>query len=634
MNVHNILLIDDDRMVFEDFEKSLKGAEDLALEWVSSGPAAIELIKKFPRRYSNVISDHLMPGMNGAETTIELLKINPDLIVATYSADKTREAVKLSQSSGALEFLDKGISDETLVKTLRGYCKKFEENFQVLEADNSASQHAEKIQTIGAIGLSAKLGETALIVEQAAGSDCNVVIYGETGTGKELLAKAIHNLSKRKSRAFIALNVATLSPELFESDLFGHVKGSFTGAVGDKVGKFKLAHGGTIFLDEITELSLPLQARLLRVIESGDFYPVGSNKPESVNVRIVVASNKELETAVKNGTFRSIENIRKAEEIEFQFERELAKLREEGSPHTWQEWFEIAIARMKRDLAASTVMNYQGYIGKWVSPHWKNRELKAIGRDDVYKVVFDTFDKTLSANSQRTLLKQIRRIFEMAVEDAVLDRNPAVGIKVHVPEIEQGVLTNEEVKIFLQMAKDTAHRFYPIWLMALMTGMRSGELYALNWLDIDLEARLISVSKQWTNKVGFGPTKSRRTRVVPISDELLLFLKEYKLKTQSTHVLPRHKEWENGEQALVTREFCQSIGIPEVKFHDLRATFITNLLARGVPLAVVMSMVGHSQIKTTNVYLRKAGVDIKGGTDKLGYGVPNAISAPILQLVR
>ena len=190
---------------------------------------------------------------------------------------------------------------------------------------------------------------------------------------------------------------------------------------------------------------------------------------------------------------RSIENIRKAEEIEFQFERELAKLREEGSPHTWQEWFEIAIARMKRDLAVSTVMNYQGYIGKWVSPHWKNRELKAISRDDVYKVVFDTFDKTLSANSQRTLLKQIRRIFEMAVEDAVLDRNPASGIKVHVPEIEQGVLTNEEVKIFLQMAKDTAHRFYPIWLLALMTGMRSG-------------GRVGSPSG------GGGPTNGRRPR--------------------------------------------------------------------------------------------------------------------------
>lgn len=304
MLVHSILLIDDDPMVFEDFKKSLTGAEDLALEWVSSGPEAIELVKRFPRRFSSVISDYLMPVMNGAETNIELLKINPDLIIATYSADKTREAIKLSQSSGALEFLDKGISSETLVRTLRGYCKKFEENFQILMPDNSASQYGEKIQAIGAIGRSAKFGETAQLVEQAAGSDCNVVIFGETGTGKELLAKAIHNLSKRKSRTFIALNVATLSPELFESELFGHAKGSFTGAIGDKVGKFKLAHGGTIFLDEITELSLALQARLLRVLQDGDFYPVGSNKPERVDVRVVVASNMELESAVKKGRFR------------------------------------------------------------------------------------------------------------------------------------------------------------------------------------------------------------------------------------------------------------------------------------------------------------------------------------------
>ncbi len=331
---------------------------------------------------------------------------------------------------------------------------------------------------------------------------------------------------------------------------------------------------------------------------------------------------------------RSIENIRKAEEIEFQFERELAKLREEGSPHTWQEWYDIAITRMKRDLAASSVMNYESYLGKWVNPHWAKRELKTLSRDDVYKVVFDTFDRSLSVSTQSNLLKQIKRVFAMAVDEAIIEKNPATGIKVSVPEREQGVLTNAEVKIFLQMAKDTRHRFYPIWVMALMTGMRSGELYALNWSDIDFEARLISVTKQWTNKVGFGPTKSRRTRLVPISDELLSFLRDFKIKNGLENVLPRFKEWENGEQASVTREFCQSIGIPEVKFHDLRATFITNLLARGVPLAVVMSMVGHSQIKTTNVYLRKAGVDIKGGTDKLGYGIPSNQGASVLQLVR
>lgn len=330
---------------------------------------------------------------------------------------------------------------------------------------------------------------------------------------------------------------------------------------------------------------------------------------------------------------RGIENIRRAEEIEFQFERELATLREEGSPFTWGEWYDVAISRVKRDSAVSTVSNYNSYLGKWVNPLWKNRELKTVSRDDVYKVVFEEFDLALSPNSRKTLLKLIKRVFQMAIDEGILNRNPAIGIKVQTPEIEQDVLTNEEVKTFLQVARETNHRFYPVWLMALMTGMRSGELFALTWMDIDFEAKLISVSKQWTSKGGITPTKTRRSRVVPVSDELLLFLKERKLQIQVDNVLPRLKEWENGSQAEVTREFCQSIGITSVKFHDLRATFITNLLARGVPLAVVMSMVGHTQIKTTNVYLRRAGVDIKGGTDKLGYGVPQARQASLLRLV-
>ncbi len=159
--------------------------------------------------------------------------------------------------------------------------------------------------------------------------------------------------------------------------------------------------------------------------------------------------------------------------------------------------------------------------------------------------------------------------------------------------------------------------------MALTTGMRSGELCALQWTDLDLEARTIAVTKQWTSKNGLCSTKSRKTRVVPISEDLLYFLKEYRLKAQNgDYVLPRLREWESGEQAKVTRDFCAMIGVTPVKFHDLRATFITNLLARGESLARVMAMVGHSELKTTNCYLRKAGVDVIGGTDKLGYKVP------------
>jgi integrase len=331
---------------------------------------------------------------------------------------------------------------------------------------------------------------------------------------------------------------------------------------------------------------------------------------------------------------RGIESIRKAEDIQFNFERELAKLREEGVPYTWDDWFKLALARMRHSLKISTVMMYETYLGKRVTPYWKNRELKSITRSDVYDVVMEFPGDEITPNSKRCLLKCIKRVLQMALEDAVIDRNPAVGVKIQVHEVEQKVLTNEEAKIFLREAKLTQHRFYPIWITALFTGMRSGELFALLWTDIDFEAKTISVNKQWTNKTGVGRTKNGKSRLVPISNDLLVYLKELKLKTQTDHVLPHFKEWENGEQAQITRGFCVGIGITPIKFHDLRATFITNLLARGESLARVMAIVGHSQIKTTNVYLRLAGVDVKGATDKLGYQIPADQSASILQFVK
>jgi integrase len=153
---------------------------------------------------------------------------------------------------------------------------------------------------------------------------------------------------------------------------------------------------------------------------------------------------------------------------------------------------------------------------------------------------------------------------------------------------------------------------------------------------VDLEGRAIHIVEQWTSKCGFGPTKTRRSRVVPISDDLLAFLRETKLRgaAKSEFVLPRLKEWENGEQAQVTRGFCRAIGITPVSFHDLRATFITNLLGRGESLGRVMAMVGHTQLKTTNVYLRLAGVEVQGGTEKLGYRLPPSGGGQVVELRR
>lgn len=330
---------------------------------------------------------------------------------------------------------------------------------------------------------------------------------------------------------------------------------------------------------------------------------------------------------------RSIPTLKKAEKIQFEFKRELAKLKEQRVPYRWDEWFDECLKRMKLTMRPSTVINYDKSLKKWTSPRWSQREIQTITKTDIYNLVFEEMEPKFSPHTRKTILKQVRRIFQMAVEEGILNRNPCLGIQVKVPEVEQKVLSNDEVGIFLREAKTTSHRFYPIWTVALMTGMRCGELFALKWSDIDLDTRIISVSRQWTNMGGFGPTKTQRNRVVPISDDLLKFLKELKLKREGNEfVLPHFIEWKNGDQAKVTREFCETIGITPVKFHDLRATFITNLLSRGVSLARVMSIVGHRELKTTNGYLRKAGVEVKGATNELGYRIPEVKSAQILSL--
>lgn len=320
---------------------------------------------------------------------------------------------------------------------------------------------------------------------------------------------------------------------------------------------------------------------------------------------------------------RGIETLRKAELAEFELKRELAELKEKPFSVRWDEWVSECLRRMKLSLQPSTVNNYEKTLNKSVNRHWKGVELTKISKTDIHEMIFSKLDEKLSMNTRRWILDMLRRLFQMAVEDGILAHNPTSGLKVKVPEIDQKVLTNSEAEILLKEAQVTNHRFYSIWVVALLTGMRSGELMALRWVDIDFEGRTISVNKQWSNKTGFIPTKTRKNRIVPISNDLLRFLKEWKLKQgQVEFVLPRLPEWDNGEQANVLREFCASIGITPVKFHDLRATFITNLLARGESLARVMAIVGHTQLKTTNVYLRKAGVDIQGATEKLGYNAP------------
>lgn len=332
---------------------------------------------------------------------------------------------------------------------------------------------------------------------------------------------------------------------------------------------------------------------------------------------------------------RGVESITKAKDLEFEFERELAK-RKDGEIHLrWHEWYTECMNLMKLSYRNSTCYSYEKTCGKWVNQHLDNKELRKITKFDIHEILYEkVVGERVTDHTRKFTLKIIKRIFQMAVDHGKVDRNPCQGMVIKVPETEQKVLTNAEVEKLLFEAKVADHRFYPIWILALFTGMRSGELYALKWSSVDFEALTISVSKSWNSKNGFTPTKNQKSRVVPISDELLVFLKELKLKSgDDEFVLPHLNEWSRGDAAYVLKDFCKTLGITQIRFHDLRATFITNLLARGESLARVMAIVGHSDIETTNVYVRKAGIELSGGTEKLGYKVPTDRAAKVLRLV-
>lgn len=245
---------------------------------------------------------------------------------------------------------------------------------------------------------------------------------------------------------------------------------------------------------------------------------------------------------------------------------------------------------------------------------------------DVHSVIFEKAAIT-SGYTKRGLIKVVKRLFNLAIEEGVITRNPAVGIRVKCAEANQAVLNRIEIDVLLTKAREADHRFFPHWTLALLTGMRSGELYSLRWTDVDFVTSKINITRAWTRYNGEGPTKTAKNRIYPMSVDCRKYLEELKIKhgKDSEYVLPRLWEWDQGLQAQVLKSFCEEIGITSIKFHDLRATFITQMLNNGIALSKVMAIVGHSSLKTTQGYLRLSGKDIEGATEGLGIKVPSAI---------
>ena len=291
----HLLLIDDDPNTLASLSRAfrLAGYEATVCD---SAVRALELIRA--ERFDVIFSDVVMPGKDGISLLEDLKAAGTTTPVVMISGQASVEMAVRATRLGAVDFLEKPLSTEKLLVTTENVLR-----LRYLEDENrDLRRRLGKHEFIW----SGPVMERLLAqVERVAASESRVAIQGETGTGKELIARAIHQKSARRAGPFVTLNCAAVPGELIESELFGHEKGSFTGATGRHIGKFEQAGGGTLFLDEIGDMPLTMQAKLLRVLEEGELERVGGDKPIPVDVRVVVATHRNLEELVRQGTFRA-----------------------------------------------------------------------------------------------------------------------------------------------------------------------------------------------------------------------------------------------------------------------------------------------------------------------------------------
>ncbi|MBI5266367.1 MAG: sigma-54-dependent Fis family transcriptional regulator [candidate division Zixibacteria bacterium] len=294
----SILLADDDAALRKviSYKLKRKGFEVVAVE---NGLEAMALLDT--RKFDLVLSDMRMPKMGGLELLEAAKRKRPELevILMTAFADVSQavKAVKL----GAFDYLTKPFEDDQLFMAINKALK-----FRRLEDENKQlrEQLDSRRSTPNVIGISKPIKQILALVDKIAPTDATVLLSGESGSGKEVIARLIHEKSYRRDKSFVAVNCAAIPRELIESELFGHVKGAFTGAVRDKRGKFELAEGGTLLLDEIGQLGIELQAKLLRVIQERVIEPVGSERQIEIDVRLLAATNENLKERIAQGSFR------------------------------------------------------------------------------------------------------------------------------------------------------------------------------------------------------------------------------------------------------------------------------------------------------------------------------------------
>jgi two-component system NtrC family response regulator len=299
MNLPFRVLVVDDQPAQRELITGFLRKQNFDVLAAESGEKALDKFRAEP--FDLVLTDMKMPGMSGLDLLKELRGINPEAAVMVVTAYGTVETAVAAVKAGAADYLTKPINLEELlyrIEQVKERRRLVSENMELREA----LQRHHRIE--GIVGESGQMLEVLSLVRRVAPSEATVLIRGESGTGKELIAKAIHYASQRAAAPLVRVNCAALPENLLESELFGHEKGAFTGAVASRKGRFELADGGSLFLDEIGDLPVSLQSKLLRVLQEREFERVGASVPVKVNVRIMAATHMDLESLMKSGRFR------------------------------------------------------------------------------------------------------------------------------------------------------------------------------------------------------------------------------------------------------------------------------------------------------------------------------------------
>lgn len=294
----NILVIDDEESMRAGCVQTLT-ENGYRVQTVNNGRMGLERIAK--ESFDVILLDLKMPGIPGMEVLKKLKENDPNSVVIIITAYGTIDSAVEAMKQGAYDFLPKPFTPETLTSIVK---RAVDSRLRALEETCVILALNEETISKTIIGQSEEMKKLILLIQKVAATDSTVLITGETGVGKELVAQTIHRLSKRADKPFVTVDCGVLVESLFESELFGHTRGSFTGAIETTQGKFELANGGTIFLDEVANISINMQARLLRVIEEREISKIGGIKKIKVNVRIIAATNRDLSDEIDKGNFR------------------------------------------------------------------------------------------------------------------------------------------------------------------------------------------------------------------------------------------------------------------------------------------------------------------------------------------